>query len=667
MRATTQIISSSQDWISDFWICKTADVDFDGVVPKWDPPDELDEWPTLPPRLLDLYAPEKTRLTNHSNFQRLLDSAVSVTESSSNAAVMEFYALDDATTRIGDTAMIQAEYVRAWLSTALGNLLSSMALSPQSHHNELVATSLRRLSIPRELKAAPMWGVQFAEGEIGILYNCRQTPLGSLSWAGIRIGQGWEWRKHWQWLSHSPDLAQIAAGLPLAAKLLRCRPLLEALLTALDSKDQGLEYIALAVLRRWLLSLKAMAWLEEALVQRWDHVRPQDLACFAYNAVKPDWPRRSVALSHRSKDAKPILQTMKAWTSSLFAIDANYAPSWETNTGMVWGLFAATPMLIRIRSPHYPGTSEWCERESAIIDYLEQSCDFIPRRLVLDMNVEDTAALDQMVDAWRPQSAFFAAALGHPEFPPRGQVYIPGAELEWPLAMLRAAAALRIFHAIYGDADADVANRLCYFLSSTEEPVPIPPPTNNPEGWAAYRKLFRDLQKAVGINDGRPPLLLRSGSPPWNPDEVQAYVDAIPDLSQGNPSLSDVLAAMEWRTVLVPILEEASLGDMTLVDFRGLSKETWETDPRLSLPRGIAALRITPRPIWFIQLAGQDVDKWGLPYDHPIFTQYTEKQFAWMMIEGSLSPEWPDVYADRCGLEMTAELLQKCRNTKRTN
>lgn len=662
MRATTQIFASSQDWISDFWICKTADINYSGIVPKWDPPGELDEWPTLPTGLLELYSPKRTRLTNHANFARLLGSATSVAESSSNAAVSQFYEIDQASTRRGDTAMIQAQYVRAWLSTALGNLLSSIALSPQTHHDELVAESRRRLLIPRELKAAPLWGVQFEEGEIGILYNCRRSPLGSLSWGGIRIGQGQEWLKHWQWLSHAADPGQIAPGLSLAARLLRCRPLLEALLAGLDSKDSGLEHIALAVLRRWLLSLKVMAWLEDALGRPWDRVRPQDLACFAFNAVKPDWPRRSVALSHRSMDAKPLLQTMKTWRSSLFAIDANYAPSWETNTGMVWGLFAGTPVLVRIQSPHY-SASEWCERETEMIGYLEQACDFIPRRMVLDMNMEELAALDQMVDAWRPQSAFFAASLDLPEFPPQSQVYVPGPEPEWPLTMLRAAAALRLIHSDYGDAR--IVNQICAFLCSSDDPLPLPLLTNNPEGWAAYRKLFRDLQLECGLDKGTPPLLLQSGVPPWHPDEAQAFADAIPDLSQGNPSLGDVLAALEWRMTLLPILEEASLGDMTLIDLRGLSRETWETDPRLSLARGIAMLRVTPRPVWFIQLASQRVDDWGLPNDHPIFTQHTDKQFAWMLVEGSLSSAWPDAYADRCGLVMSSELLQKCRQTKR--
>lgn len=665
MRATTQIFASMQDWISDFWICKTADVNQigSGVVPKWDPPNEFDEWPTVPAELLELYAPEGTRPTNHDQFTRLLSSATEVAESSNDATVSQFYELNTRAGMQGGLALIQAQYVRAWLSTAVGNLLSSIALSPQSYHDELVAESGRRLLIPRGLGAAPLWGVQFEEGEIGILYNCRQSPLGTLSSSGIRIGQGEEWLKHWQWLSQPVDPAQIAPALGLAARLLRCTPLLEALQAALDSKDSGLEHIALAVLRRWLLSLKAMAWLEDALARPRNLVRTQDLACFAFNAVKPDWPRRWVALSHRSMDAKPVLQTMKTWSSSVFAIDANYAPSWETNTGMIWGLFAATPILARIQSPNYE-SSEWCERETEMIRYLEQTCDFMAQRKVLDTNVEAMVDLDRMVDAWRPLSSV-SAQLGHPEFPPWSMVYVPGAEREWPLALLRAAAALRVFLAVYGGAL--FVNRLCDHLASSDDPVPIPPPTNNPEGWDAYRKIFRDLQRECGLEGGAPPLQLPPETLPWHPDKVSAFTDAIPDLSQGNPSLVDVLAALEWRATLLPILEEASFGDMTLIDLRNLSREMWETDPRLSLPRGIAALRSPPRPVWFIQLASQGVDDWGLPWDRPIFTQYSEKQFAWMVNEGSFTTDWPDSYADRCGLVMSPELLQKCRNTKRVD
>jgi hypothetical protein len=647
-----------QDWISDFWICKTANASELGVRPGWDPPDEIDEWPSVPSGLLQAYAPEQMRRTNHSAFLSLLNAAPDVVESSSDAAVSEFYALDQATTRIADLAMIQAEYVRAWLSTAVGNLLSSIVLSPQLDE-PLERESRRRLLIPRELKAAPKWGAQLSEGLVAIVYNCRQSPLGTLSWRGIRIGQGEEWMKHWQWLSQPVQAAHVGPVIVLAAKLLRCRPLLVALTNALEANDPELEEIGVAVLRRWMLSLKAMAWLEDALKRPWNRVRPQDLACFAFSAVKPEWPRRVLALSHRSMDVKPMLFRMNASRSSLFAIDANYAPSWETNTGMIWGLFAATPVLVKISSPNYE-SSEWCQREEEIVRYVEHTCDFMDHRFVLDVMAERVASLDQFVKAWRPLSELNART-ETPEFPPLCSVYFPGRQLEWQLRMLRAAAALRVFHAIYGDASADVANRLAQLLSSSASLPPIPPPTNNVDGWDAYRRIFRDLQSECGLEVGAVPLWFPANVSPWDIDRVQTFTDAIPDLRQDRPSLTDVLTALEWREVLLPLLEEASLGDMTVIDLRGLTKHA---DPALSMSRGIAAMRSPPRPIWFLQRASEGVDEWDLPQDHPIFTEHVEKQFAWMMFEGTLAPEWPDVYAERCGLIMSAPLLAKCRNTR---
>lgn len=661
MRSSTQIIGSLQDWISDFWLCRNADAHpFLGVAPRWDPPDELDEWPALTSGLEERYKPEHVRRTNHVRFTQLLGSTGEPSEDWSDAA-REFFELNLETMEQADPAMVQAEHVRAWLATALGNLLSSIALSPNLDRETLIAESRRRLLIPRELRAAPKWGAQFLEGEIGILYNCRKSPLGSLSWRGIRVGQGEEWLKHWDWLSHSVQPQHIVRALRLAARLLRCRPLLDALLAALSSADEYL--LALAVVRRWVLSLKAMSWLEDALAHRWRFVRPQDLACFAFNAVKPDWPRRSVALSHRSMDAKPTLQTLKAWRSSLFAIDANYAPSWETNTGMVWGLFATTPILARVRSPNY-GASEWCERESEMIDYLEQTCDFMRERGAIDIDVKSLSSIDRLVDAWRPKLGLGAAAL-LPEFPPLCTVYTPNPQQEWPLQMLRAAAALRIFHTSYGDARIanGIAHTLLFTENFTENIMPVPSPTNNVDGWAAYRKLLRDLHRDCGCASGVLPLQLPADAPPWHLDEVLAFHERIPDLGSGSPVFQDVLAAIEWLTVLLPLLEEASMGDMILIDLRGMSRETWETQPSLSLTRGIAALRMPPRPLWFIQFADQRVDDWELRRDRPIFTQYTEGQFAWMF-EGSLSPDWPDFYAERCGLVLSPELREKCRETR---
>lgn len=661
MRATTQSFASLQDWISDFWICKTAMNSQAGVgiVPTWDPPEELDAWP-VPPGFRQGVAVPGARRTRHEATAQVLSAAPAPPEGDSNDAVLEFYALDDAWRTQGDLAMLQAQHVRAWLATALGNLLSSIAFSPQGDAAVLVAESHRRMRIPSQLGAAPLWGVQFDEGEIGLLYNCRQTPNGTLSWRGIRIGQGEEWLKHWQWLSADAPAEAIAPAIALAARLMRCRPLLTAVLEVLEAEGDGPRLIALAIVRRWLLSLRVMAWLEDALAHRWSTVRAPDLACIAYNAVKPDWPRRWIGLSHRSLDAKPTLLQMKAWQSSLFAIDANYAPSWETNTGMMWGLFAAAPLLVRVRSPHYDA-SPWCAREAEIIAYLEETSDFVADRYVIDVDPVELPSLDRLVDEWRPLEGM-AAALGHPEFPPMSMVYVAGAEVEWTLALIRAAAALRVFHALYGDADS--ANRLASYLAFSDEPLPIPPPTNNADGWEAYREIFRAVQRECDPAERIFALALPADTPTLHPDEVTAFSDRIPDLSQGSPSLDDVLAALEWCTTLLPILEEGNFGDMTLIDLRGQEREHWLSDPRFSLARGILALRAPPRPVWLIQLAGQRADDWGLPYDRPVFTQYTAKQFAWMMFEGSLAPDWPDAWADRCGLEIAPSLLRKCRETR---
>ena len=136
----------------------------------------------------------------------------------------------------------------------------------------------------------------------------------------------------------------------LAARLLRNRGLLQGLGHALAASDPEVRTLATAVLRRWALTLKAMVWAEHALGQSWDAVRPADIVCLAFSATKPEWPRRLLAISHRSFEVKPQLRKMGVWKSARCAIDATYVPSWETNTGMIWGLFAATPALVRVRT-----------------------------------------------------------------------------------------------------------------------------------------------------------------------------------------------------------------------------------------------------------------------------------------------------------------------------
>ena len=188
-------------------------------------------------------------------------------------------------------------------------------------------------------------------------------------WLGVlRIGEGEEWRDHWLALAFEIGAEDTLDAVQMAAKLLRCLALVLGLTSAIASGDGQVKTLAIAVIRRWVLTLQAMAWLEAALTHAWSDVRPKDLCCFALNATNPDWPRRVLAISHRSKDVKPALRGMHAWRAGRIAIDANYIPS-GNQLGMVWGLFAA--MSRSPASARPPTTSlVWCRRELELTDYL---------------------------------------------------------------------------------------------------------------------------------------------------------------------------------------------------------------------------------------------------------------------------------------------------------
>jgi hypothetical protein len=181
-------------------------------------------WPTTELDLNVIDSLGGTQTTSHQAFERVLASVGAIPHDSDDLPVRQFFELDQATTARGDVAMRQSQHVRAWLATAFGNLLASIALSPQSPHDQLVVETRRRLLIPRSLKAAPMWGVPFEEGELGLLYNCRQNPQGTrLRWRGMRVGQGEEWMKHWGWLSSFLQVEHTLPAVHLAARLMRCR------------------------------------------------------------------------------------------------------------------------------------------------------------------------------------------------------------------------------------------------------------------------------------------------------------------------------------------------------------------------------------------------------------------------------------------------------------
>jgi hypothetical protein len=646
-----------QDWISDPWLARNARAMlFPTLVPVWDPPELLAEWPTLGARAVIARSTHAARQTNHQTFLDLLTEARAPAAPDAGRAIDSFFAMNAAIGQHGDLRMVQIEHVRAWLGTSVGHLLMSIVLTPPVQPEALVEVTLARLAMPRQIGLPSQWINDIEDRHLELLYNSRMRPDGVWT-SALRVGQGEEWREHWRWLSRDVAPAATLEALHLAAGLMRSPPLAKGLLEAVRSGDESLKTLAVAVIRRWILTLKTMAWLEVALVRPWTHVRTQDLCCFAFNATKPEWPRRVIGVSHRSADAKATLMDMKLWHSARCAIDANYVPSWETNTGMVWSLFAATPAIARVRSPRYE-QSIWCQREAELSEYLAERSDFLSERWVLDVELSELRELDRLAMAWDDIDKPGAAASGlFAEFPPMCQVWTPTAMPQWEVKMLRASAALRLINVFVSDPG--LANGLALLLLSDAD-LPDPAPTNNPDGWLAYASILREARLGDGVGHGELAVRLPSDYPPEQRARDLELSERIPDLSAGTPALGDVLVALEWLRVEWPAMLDQNRGDMIAINCRGLSKEQWEMDDRLSLVRGLAAFRVSG-PLWILQLAGQDVETWPLMGEHPIFTEYVPAQFRWMF-EISLDRRDSQArYPDESGLILSSDLQERCR------
>ena len=354
------------DWISDPWITRGVTDILTGVAPTWSPPDRLDAWPTFDvDAAIELVGVEACVTRHHAVTSRLA-SATDPSDAGSSAAIAEFYESEDRIASHGDGRMVLVEHVRAWLLVSSGPLLRAVLVTPESDPGLIIGETIRRLSIPigypqRNLRATI---TEFGDRHLELLLNLTKTADGHIAGldpADLRVGQGEQWRESWGWLSRRIDAEQAQAAVRLAARLLRNDWVLEALLLALGSPDERLQTLAVGVVRRWILTLRAMIWAEDALERSWREVRPADIACFAFSALRPEWPRRLLAISHRSAEVKPTLATLRNWSSARSGIDATYVPAWETNTGMIWGLFAPTPVLVRVHTPTYDG-SEWCRR-----------------------------------------------------------------------------------------------------------------------------------------------------------------------------------------------------------------------------------------------------------------------------------------------------------------
>jgi hypothetical protein len=648
----TQVIMYSQDWLSDFWLARGTK--FAGLLgPVWNPPVFIDDW-QIGGQAIASASNQPSRSTNHPAFLKTLEDNASPEVSYDADALSDFTQWQSEIKQHKDTRMIQVENVRAWLGTSVGHLLMSVLLSPADP--SMVPAIVNRIRLPLRFELPTAWVNDFEERRLEILYNWRITPEGQIQQSVIRVGQGEEWREHWAWLSYELGAPEVLESVQLAARLMRCPPLSNTLAACLTSGDQYLQTVSLAILRRWLLTLKVMSWLETALTHHWKDTRPQDLSCFAFNAVKPEWPRRLLAISHRSADVKLTLVQMKLWNSPYCAIDANYVPSWETNAGMMWGLFAAPLAIARIESPLYKD-SVWCRRELEITDYLVDHSDFLPERSVIDVPYASLRDLDNVSSAWEQPTETNQPVGVLNSFPPLCTVWSPQPMPEWQVKLFRAAAALRVINVFFSDPS--LTNSVADSIYSGME-FPGPAPTNNPDGWHSYAAIFRDLRSIIDSDSQKSPIHLPSTYSPEDMAKDRELANRIPDLSTGAYALPDVLVAFEWLRTQWPIMVEQRRGDFIVLNCQQLTKELWSSAVEVSLQRGLSSVRATG-PLWFLQSAGQEVETWPLVGDRPIFTQHVRDQFGWLM---ELFPEEQasqSQYPADSGLDLSPELTELCK------
>ena len=229
------------------------------------------------------------------------------------------------------------------------------------------------------------------------------------------------------------------------------------------------------VLRRWLLSLKALAWLVGMLSHEWQWVRVWDLSCSAFASISPTWPRPRIAISHRSGDVKSILHNSAFWGSADTAIDAQKVPAWETNTGMIWQLFAATPIIARVNSPNYQ-TSVWCMREFEMSQFFVDSMDFLQDRRIINLVPNQLFDIATSFEAPHPRSQSLLASKRDQDFPPTVFVLVVPQLEELISKLFAAIATLRLLHFLIRDTGH--VNKLGADLTQGRE-VDLPAPTNN--------------------------------------------------------------------------------------------------------------------------------------------------------------------------------------------
>lgn len=650
----------TEPWPHDYWVAHGVQHAIEGVplplaYQTWSHRGALDDWPLFGATEWDLFPPGVSRSTSSAALDDVLAQAGPL-EYDREYSLAQLISLSDelqrTSTEEASQARLQSQFIRAWLSSIVGNTFSSMFRAPSTDADLLYHVTIRRVDQAMgAFEQTHHLRMDLAEA-IETFY-CATWPDGLPIKVPTQQGQSLEWRDHWFWLTRELEPERLREAVGIVARLLVCPPIMDAI-GYLISRDRPVSALGLCVLRRCALGLRTLAWLEAAATHRWRDVRLADVATFAFAAIAPWWPRPSLALSHRSGDTKPQLMKLGLWRAPDVAIDAMTVPTGESNTGMVWRLFAATPAIARVRSETYTA-SLWCRREVELTQYLLDHSDFLRGRIVADVSVQQTISVDRAMSSRNllPDRS----EQNQPLFPPSTLVLDVPSYPPLIIGVLAAVCTLRLLRTHYGDTG--VANRIADELVAGR-PVDLPPPTNHPQGWIIHYAAFAVLGR-YSRRHKSPVRLSRRYPRAEAALDMTEIAEQVPDLTQAQAGGVDILAALEWNREIRRWFSEHWGSRRTVIDCRRFDVSGWSDDPRHAVKRGMLQLR-SEALTFVMQVAGQSVDSWpGLGYnDPPILTVHLPDQHSWIDASFAL-PTWVDVYASLRTLRLDRALVDAMR------
>jgi hypothetical protein len=344
LESNETVFMRDDSWEQDWWIAKYADsLAGAGVYARYLPPGDISEFPRfdIESHLQPLADNPKILIQkNQTDLQPLAtlqESARHHETLSAPYTLDQFYGLSSRIQNQGDIPMIQYNQIIAWANLALGKLFTGILLTPIKDNVEDMYTACHQrwtqVWAEKDLYEDYLKLTELIQWKLDV-FNGAIITKEALIMHPSRQGQPEQWREFWGWLSADLDWENALASVRIAAGLLNPVPVslfFQQLFRSAEESFTSQHLMATAIFRRWVLTLRVMVWLEKALQHRWEYVRPKDLMCFAYSALRPHWPRRILSISHRSRDVKPVLKDMKIWEHFSFSIDANFIPQWETN------------------------------------------------------------------------------------------------------------------------------------------------------------------------------------------------------------------------------------------------------------------------------------------------------------------------------------------------